>query len=79
MLLFIKSLKIITLEESMYILNDKNYEKSLGEFRTEFNKLKCDNMRIEINEIFSEFNIILNEINEDYDILFKNYFVQVMI
>jgi hypothetical protein len=67
MLLFNRRVSRITLEESMYILNEKNYEKSLEDFRTGFNELKKED--IKIDGIFSNFNEILKEAKNNGEIL----------
>jgi len=67
MLLFNRRIRKITLEESIYILNEKNYDKNLDDFRTDFNELKEED--IKINGIFSEFNEILEETKKNGEIL----------
>ena len=72
MLLFNRRVKRITLEESMYILNERNYNKNLDDFRTSFNELKEDD--IKTDGIFSKFNEILKESKKNGEIL-KNCFI----
>lgn len=65
MALFGKIIKKLTLEESLYLLNLKNYEKSLEDFRTGFEKLEKKDL--EINGVFSEFKLDMNnELDKDY-------------
>ena len=68
-LLFNRRVRRITLEESLYILNEKNYEKNLGDFRTGFNELKTEDITIGENGIFSEFNDILKETKKGKELL----------
>ena len=67
MLLFNRRLRKITLEESMYLLNERNYDKNLDDFRSGFNELKGED--IKINGVFSKFNEILEEANKNGEIL----------
>ena len=53
-LLFNRVLEEIKLGEILYILNEKNYDKSLYDFREDFKKLEKKDLKIE--GIFSEFN-----------------------
>ena len=53
-LLFNRVLEEIKLGEILYILNKKNYDKSLYDFREDFKKLEKKDLEIE--GIFSEFN-----------------------
>ena len=69
MLLFNRKERRITLEESMYILNEKNYEKSLEDFRTGFNELKEEDIKIGGDGIFSNFNEIFEEAKNNGEIL----------
>ena len=73
-LLFNKVLQQINLEEILYILNEKNYEKSLIDFREGFEKLEKRDLIIE--GIFSYYNsyIDLSKI-EQYRL--KNTFINV--
>ena len=58
-LLFDRCLYRMTLFECIYILNEKNYDKSLEKFREDFNDIKENDLLIENNGIFSEFNSIV--------------------
>ena len=69
-LLFDRCLYRMTLSECMYILNEKNYEKSLEKFREDFDDIKEDYLLIEKNGIFSEFNAIFQI--KDYKLLLIN-------
>ena len=51
----------------MYLLNEKNYDKNLDDFRTGFNELKEED--IKINGTFSKFNEILEETKTNEEIL----------
>ena len=51
----------MSIKQCMYILNEKNYEKSLTEFKKGFNELKKEDLKIDENDgIFKECNSILN-------------------
>ena len=63
LLLFNNIIKNLNLAEVLYILNESNYDKSLIEFRTDFEKLKLgdiENDDIIIKGIFKDYNISLN-------------------
>ena len=60
LLLFDKIIKNLTYGEALYILNEKNYSKSLEEFRKGFKKHKDEDLIIEGD--FKNFNI--NKISE---------------
>ena len=53
-LLFGKELKTITLEEALFILNEKNYEKSISEFINCFKNIDKSDLIIE--GVFKDFN-----------------------
>ena len=53
-LLFNKILKQLNLSEILYILNEKNYDKSLIDFREGFEKLDKEDLKIV--GVFSKFN-----------------------
>ena len=57
-LIFNGIVKKLTLLECLYLLNEKNYEKSLIEFREGFNELKIKDMKFDKNNMFPEFDII---------------------
>ena len=58
LLLFNKEMKLITLRDALFILNENNYDKSLYEFIESFkNKSKND---LIINGVFSDVNNYLN-------------------
>ena len=63
LLLFGRVIKDLTYGEALYILNEKNYLKSLEEFRKGFNELKEEDLIMEGE--FKDFNIKgLSEINQ---------------
>lgn len=55
-LLFNNTLRSLTLAQSLYILNERNYNKSLEEFRKGFNETKIEDLIVDIDGIFSEFS-----------------------
>jgi hypothetical protein len=60
-LLFNQKIKRISIKQCIYLLNEKNYEKSLPEFKKGFNELKKEDLKIDENDgIFKECNSILN-------------------
>lgn len=63
-LLFKRCLYRMTLSECIYILNEKNYDKTLEDFREDFNDIKDKDLQFEKNGVFSEFNNIENFIND---------------
>ena len=67
MLLFNRRVRRITLAESMYILNERNYAKNLDDFRAGFNEPKEEDLKID--GIFSNFNEILKEAKKNGEIL----------
>ena len=58
-LLFNQSLNKISLIECMYLLNEKNYSKSLSEFKEGFNECREEDIKIVNNGVFEELNKIL--------------------
>lgn len=63
LLLFNNVINNLNLFEVLYILNESNYDKSLIEFRTDFEKLKLgdfNNDDIIIKGIFKDYNSSLN-------------------
>ena len=90
-LLFKRVLYRMTLPECMFILNENNYNKSLEDFREDFNEINNCPSKIVENGIFSKFNSIyeikdcnslfLNAIMvsddnyEEDEIKFENFFI----
>ena len=72
-LLFKRVLCRMTLPECIYILNEKNYDKSLEKFRDDFNELNNVISKIEENGIFSKFNYVYKIKN--YESLLLNSFM----
>ena len=58
-LLFNQPLKKLSLLECMYLLNEKNYSKSLNEFKEGFNECREEDIKIGKNGVFEELNKIL--------------------
>ena len=58
-ILFDHKIYKLSLIECLYLLNEKNYEKSLQDFRKGFNQLKTDELKFEDDCLFKEFNTIL--------------------
>ena len=58
LLLFNKEVKRISLGDALFLLNENNYDKSLGDFVTSFEKK--DYKDLIINGVFSDFNNYLN-------------------
>ena len=54
LLLFGKEIKKITLADALFILNEENYDKSLGNFVTSFQNKKKEDLKIK--GVFSDFN-----------------------
>ena len=57
-MLFNKEVKRISLGDALFLLNENNYDKSLGDFVTSFEKK--DYKDLIINGVFSDFNNYLN-------------------
>ena len=90
-LLFKRVLYRMTLPECMYILNEENYNKSLKDFRDDFNEINSYPLKIVENGIFSKFNsiyeiknckslfanaIMVSDDNlDDGEIRFENFFI----
>ena len=53
-------LEEITLEQALFILNEKNYKKSFLKFQERFNKMKVDDLKVE-----GVFKSLINEIDID--------------
>ena len=58
-ILFDRKIYKLSLIECLFLLNEKNYEKSLQDFRKGFNQLKRDELKFEDDCLFKEFNTIL--------------------
>ena len=54
LLLFGREIKKITLADALFILNEENYDKSLGDFVTSFENKKEEDLKIK--GVFSDFN-----------------------
>ena len=75
-LLFNNTLKRLTLAQSLYILNERNYNKSLSEFRKGFNETKIDDLIVDIDGIFSEFSELNDVLKKpDFDNIIKNIII----
>ena len=59
-LLFNQPIRKLTLKQCMYLLNLKNYGKSLKEFKEGFNELNIKDLKIEDKGIFHELNDIFD-------------------
>ena len=70
-ILFGRILNDLTLKQSLYILNEKNYEKSLNVFRKEFFELKEENCKC--NGIFKEYMSMKFNIKELSDYMVINF------
>ena len=58
--LFGRILEEITLEQALFLINEKNYTKTYLQFQEAFNKIKTDDLKVE-----GVFKNILNGINFD--------------
>ena len=90
-LLFKRVLYRMTLPECMYILNENNYNKSLEDFREDFNEINNCPSKIVENGIFSKFNsiykikdckslftnaiMVSDDNNDEGEINFENFFI----
>jgi hypothetical protein len=90
-LLFKRVLYRMTLPECMYILNEENYNKSLKDFRDDFNEINSYPLKIVENGIFSKFNsiyeiknckslfanaiMVSDDNQDDGEIRFENFFI----
>ena len=75
-LLFNNTLKRLNLAQSLYILNERNYNKSLSEFRKGFNETKIDDLTVDIDGIFSEFSELNDVLKKpDFDNIIKNIII----
>jgi len=70
-ILFGRVLNNLTLRQSLYILNEKNYEKSLNQFRKEFLELKEEHCKCD--GIFSEFYNMKFNVKELSDYIVINF------
>ena len=66
-LLFNRCLYRMNLAECLYILNEKNYSKTLDEFREGFNEINVNDLKIDKEGIFYEFNEFFKI--KDYNLL----------
>ena len=88
MILFNCRINKLSLKQCLYLLNLKNYEKSLQDFRKGFNELNREDLIFDDNSLFPEFNEVLksskfdemaktSEItcddNDEYDLLNDTY------
>ena len=64
-LLFGQPIHVLTLSQCLYLLNEKNYNKTLIKFRNGFNELESDDLKFDNNSTFNNFNEILNIENFD--------------
>ena len=64
-LLFGHPIHKLTLLQCLYLLNEKNYNKTLIKFRNGFNKLESDDLKFDNNSTFNIFNEVLNIENFD--------------
>ena len=64
-ILFGRVLNELTLRQALYILNEKNYNKSLYQFREDFLKLKKD--YCECEGAFKEYSVLKSEVIESLD------------
>ena len=90
-LLFKRVLYRMTLPECIYILNEENYNKSLKDFRDDFNEINSYPLKIVENGIFSKFNsiyeiknckslfanaiMVSDDNQDDGEIRFENFFI----
>ena len=72
-LLFKRILYRMSLSECIYLLNEKNYDKSLEDFRDDFNEIKEIDIEIEKDGIFYEFTNIYKIKN--YKSIIENSFM----
>ena len=70
-ILFGRVLNNLTLRQSLYILNEKNYEKSLNQFRKEFLELKEEHCKCD--GIFKEFSNMKFNVKELADYIVINF------
>lgn len=59
-ILFNQTIRKLSLVESLFLLNEKNYENSLIDFRRKFNELKIEDITFTEDNIFKEFNDVLH-------------------
>ena len=73
--LFGKILKELNLEQALYILNEKNYEKSFIDFQYGFNNIKKEDLIVE--GVFKGMcEDISNNLNKDFDDNAKSIFIR---
>ena len=59
-LLFNRPISKLSLLECIYLLNERNYEKNLEEFKKGFNELTIKELQFDKNSLFQEFNVVFN-------------------
>ena len=74
MLLFNQKIGKLSLKECIYLLNEKNYEKSLQDFKKGFNELNDKDLKLDNNSFYSEFKIIVE--SESFSELGANSFIK---
>ena len=65
MILFNYRIRKLSLKQCLYLLNLKNYDKSLQDFRKGFNELIREDLIFDNNSLFHEFNEVLKSSNFD--------------
>ena len=65
MILFNYKIRQLSLKQCLYLLNLKNYEKSLQDFRKGFNELIKEDLIFDDNSLFHEFNEVVKSNNFD--------------
>ena len=72
--LFGKVLKKVTLEQALYLLNEKNYEKTYVDFQYDFNNIKEEDLIVE--GVFKEMcGDIRNNLNKDFQKIAKSIYI----
>ena len=72
--LFGKVLKKVNLEQALYLLNEKNYEKTYLDFQYDFNNIKEEDLIVE--GVFKEMCLdIRNNLNKDFQKIAKSIFI----
>ena len=72
-LLFDRKIYKLSLIECLYLLNEKNYNKNLQDFRQGFHDLNINDLIFDNNNIFKEFNKILDI--DNFDNIGKNIII----
>ena len=70
LILFNRKIYKLSLRECLYLLNIKNYDKSLQDFRNGFNELNREDLEFSDNSLFKEFNEIF--LIENFSEMSKN-------